>query len=706
MNQTKFEMATDLLKRYYGYHSFREGQQGIIEKVLEGKDTLGIMPTGGGKSICYQIPALVLEGVTLVISPLISLMKDQVDALLELNIPATYLNSTLSTSEEEYRISGILAGEYKLVYIAPERLHQPHFMRLCQELPLSFVAIDEAHCLSQWGHDFRPSYLGINDWLNKLTERPAVLALTATATNAVRDDIADHLQIESDNMILTGFKRDNLRLQVIKGTDKWRYVKKYIKDHVDQSGIIYATTRKEVEQVYEKLRQASVDVAMYHGGMSEAERTKHQEDFLHDKSPVMVATNAFGMGIDKSNVRYVLHYNMPRNIEAYYQEAGRAGRDGEMSECVLLFNPQDVRLQSFLIEQSELGLERKEQEYEKLQQMSGYTHTGSCLMRYILAYFGDTISEDCGQCSSCNSKGEEIDCTREAQMVFSCIKRMRERFGKTMVAQVLVGSSNQKVKQMQLDSLPTYGLMNNKTAKDVANFIDFLTAEKYVKPTGSQYPTLQLTEQAVAVLKGEVKVSQRIIEQPKALEENDVVFEALRECRKRIATSEEVPPYVVFSDKTLRQMSEYIPLTTEELSYVQGVGETKLARYGELFLNVLQTFEEQKKVELTEATQSETAPNKKQSKGSHLDSITLFQQGFSVNEIATKREFSEQTILNHLLKAKDEGIDLDLQSYVDEEKRKAILSVVGKVGSEKLRPIKEALPENVTYQEIRFVLNR
>ncbi|ERN53447.1 DNA helicase RecQ [Alkalihalophilus marmarensis] len=708
MSIEKMHEAEQILKTYYGYDSFRYGQQKIIEQVLAQKDTLGIMPTGGGKSLCYQIPALTLEGVTLVISPLISLMKDQVDALHQLDIAATYLNSTLTREEEEERISLIQTGEYKLVYVAPERLVQPHFQQLLASIPLSLVAIDEAHCLSQWGHDFRPSYLGISAWLNNLNQRPPVLALTATATKAVQKDIQNHLDIQNENTVVTGFNRENLTLKVLKGIDKWRYVKQYVHTHKSEAGIIYANTRKEVEQLYHKLQEDDIQAAMYHGGLNEHERARHQEAFLHDQVSVMVATNAFGMGIDKSNVRYVVHYNMPRTIESYYQEAGRAGRDGEDSECVLLFSPQDIRVQSFLIEQSELTEERKAQEYEKLQQMTSYIHTEGCLMTYILSYFGDESKADCGRCSSCVREGEKVDRTKEAQMVFSCIKRMRERFGKMMVAQVLAGSENQKIKQLQLHTLPTYGIMSGSTAKYVAEFIDYLTAENYIKPTGSQYPTLQLTDLALPVLKGEKQVHQFVALQKEEAEENDEVFEALRDCRKNLAAKENIPPYMVFSDKTLKQMSQYIPLTKEELSMIQGVGEQKLERYGETFLDVLSSFKDQKTTMINETVTRSSSSSKgtKATKGSHLITIKMFQDGQKVEDIAKERGLSEQTVLNHILKSKDEGIELKLPTYVEEEVRKEIEKAADQIGTDRLRPLKEALGDHITYQEIRFTIEK
>ncbi|WP_088105323.1 DNA helicase RecQ [Halalkalibacter urbisdiaboli] len=700
--------AEEKLKHYFGYTHFRVGQEQIIDQMLLGNDSIAIMPTGGGKSICYQIPALLLPGITLVLSPLISLMKDQVDALLEIGIEATYLNSTLSKEEEMQRLADIKAKRYKLVYVAPERLEQSSFTRFLAELDLSLVAIDEAHCMSQWGHDFRPSYLKISAWLNELIKKPRVLALTATATEDVRHDLQQHLNIKDEQVFVTGFARENLRFQLVKGVDKWSYVEQYLQKQNYSAGIIYASTRKEVEQIFERLKNKGVKVGMYHGGMNEQDRHHHQEAFIHDHVSIMVATNAFGMGIDKSNVRFVVHYNLPKNIEAYYQEAGRAGRDGEPSECILLFSPQDIRTQSFFIDQSDMHEERKTQEYEKLQQMVAYCHTEMCLQQYILRYFGDDSEEQCQQCSNCNRTGEKVNRTREAQMVFSCMKRMRERFGKTMVAQVLTGSENQKIKQFQLDSLPTYGLMKQWTLKNLSAFIDYLTAEQYIKPTGSAYPTLQLTEKALHVLKGEEEVFQ--YEQPKQEEpqEQDDVFEALRTCRKELADAHHVPPYVIFSDKTLRQMSQYIPLTEDELALIQGVGEQKLQKYGETFLQVLHQFQERKPEHSeiainTSPTKPKTSSAKK---GSYLESVTLFKQGVSIEDIAKERQLTEQTILNHIMKAYQDGEPLELESLVDKEKVTAIKRVVDEIGSEYLRPIKEQLPEDVTYQDIRFVLGK
>ncbi|OLO40440.1 DNA helicase RecQ [Alkalihalophilus pseudofirmus] len=693
--------AVELLKQYFGYEAFRKGQNDIVEKVLEGQNTLGIMPTGGGKSICYQVPALIYTGVTIVVSPLISLMKDQVDGLNQLGISSTYINSSLSTSELNERLENMRNEEYKLIYVAPERLEDVRFFRLLNELPITLVAIDEAHCLSQWGHDFRPSYLNISTLISRLQTNPIVLALTATATPQVREDICRHLNISDENTIVNGARRENLALQVVKGQDKFSYVSQYLKRNQASSGIIYASTRKVVEQLYEKLTEKGIAVGKYHAGLSDGERAQYQDDFLRDNITVMIATNAFGMGIDKSNVRFVLHYNLPRNIESYYQEAGRAGRDGEESECVLLFAPDDIRIQKFLIEQSDIEETRKTNEYKKLQQMVDYCHTESCLQQYIGDYFDDEEFEACDKCTNCLDEGENTDVTREAQMVFSTIKRMREKFGKTIVAQVLVGSESKKVKDFKLDQLTTYGLLKTWTGKSVSQFIDYLTAEQYLKPSEGNFPTLRLTEKAVSVLKGEIQVYRKEKIESITIEANDEVFESLRKLRKDIADEEKVPPYLIFSDKTLREMSRTIPTSTEELLKVNGVGQQKLEKYGAQFLETLLPFQE-KRGEIT------TSTTKKGSSKipSHHITYEMYQEGLSVIELAERRECSQETILTHLEKCHDEGKDIDLRSFVNAHHEQLIEEAIQTIGAERLKPIKESLPEEVTYFEIRYVINK
>lgn len=447
------QKAEDVLKRYFGYSSFREGQKKIVGSLLAGKDTIGIMPTGGGKSICYQVPALVLDGVTIVVSPLISLMKDQVDALNGMGIPAAQINSSLDHGEVRTRLAKARQGEYKLLYIAPERLESDSFRALLQELPISLIAVDEAHCVSQWGHDFRPSYLAVADAIRSLPVRPIVAALTATATPEVTEDIRKQLSLVDEEVYITGFGRENLILSVRKGEDKRSFVQEFLDANRQQAGIIYASTRKDVDALYDFLEGRGYSVTKYHAGLSETERARNQEAFLYDDIRTMIATNAFGMGIDKSNVRYVIHYNMPKNLEAYYQEAGRAGRDGEMSECILLFHPQDIQTQSFFIDQNQQSEDRKAYEYKKLYAMIDYCRTPRCLQQSIVHYFGDLSAHVCGRCGNCTDTTEPVDITVEAQKIFSCVKRMGERFGVALIAQVLKASKNKKVSQFGFDKL-------------------------------------------------------------------------------------------------------------------------------------------------------------------------------------------------------------------------------------------------------------
>lgn len=702
--------ALSLLKKYYGYTEFRPGQAEIVASLQAGRDTVAIMPTGAGKSLCYQLPALLLPGVAIVISPLISLMKDQVDALDSLGIPATYINSSLTASQVNERILNAGCNRYRLLYVAPERLESEQFQAAVARLDIALVAVDEAHCISQWGHDFRPSYRAISPFIARLPKRPVVGAFTATATPEVKQDIISLLALRQPAVHFTGFDRPNLAFAVIRGENKQDYVRQYMAENRDKSGIIYAATRKEVDKLQALLRKKGYAAGKYHAGLTDEERRRSQEAFIRDDVQVMVATNAFGMGIDKSDVRFVLHYNMPKNMEAYYQEAGRAGRDGEPGECILLFGGQDVVLQKFLIDQSVADSERKHNELAKLQVMVDYCHTPECLRSFILAYFGETAAGECGNCGNCSANTEMTDITVAAQKIFSCVARLNQRFGAAMVAEVLKGSKSQKVLRQNFDALSVYGIMKEQTLQEIRDLVNRLVATGYLALTESEYPVVRITPKGAAVLKGQEKVWQKAPPKRQQQAEDSLLFEQLRVLRKQLADREGVPPYVVFADATLREMCRELPADRRALRLIKGVGEAKLERFGDEFLAVIRRYAAAHGVAAASPAPAEpgetaapAAAKQPDSTPSHLVTLGMHAAGQPLAEIAAQRKLKLITVEEHLLRCGAEGYQLDWSALIPAQYETLIMDKLDQGGG-RLKQLKEALPEAVSYNAIRAAL--
>lgn len=606
---------TEVLKNYFGYDTFRPGQEEIIEAILNGRDAMAIMPTGAGKSVCYQVPALLLPGITLVVSPLISLMQDQVKALNDVGVHAAFINSALTEGQIRKALSLAAQGVYKIIYVAPERLESWEFLDFATHTEISMVTVDEAHCISQWGQDFRPSYVKIVDFIRKLGRRPVVSAFTATATENVRDDILRTLQLANPNVVVTGFDRENLYYSVEHIRKKDDFILDYIEKHPSDSGIIYCATRKNVDKLYEELFKRGVAVTRYHAGLGGAERKKNQEDFIYDRAPVVVATNAFGMGIDKSNVRFVIHYNMPQSMENYYQEAGRAGRDGEPAQCILLFSPQDMMINRFLLEQkdfSELTGEEarliRQRDTRRLQTMEQYCRGTGCLRNYILQYFGEETEDPCENCGNCHREYTEIDLTEEARQVVKCVTETRGRYGIQIVIGTLLGANRVRLRELGMMNYESYGSLKEKKEADLRALISQMVSEGYLRQTEEQYSVLKLGDTA-PLMKEDARVMLRTwkAKEPEKKKKTAKVkstdgltsagselFEVLRKLRMEIARENGVPPYIVFNDKTLIDMCVKLPATEEEFLEVSGVGENKRKKYGIQFLDAIAEFQQEK----------------------------------------------------------------------------------------------------------------
>lgn len=709
------------LREYFGYDDYKDGQEKIIKGVLEGKDVLGIMPTGGGKSICYQLPGVLMPGITIVISPLISLMKDQVDGLDQAGLPSTFLNSTLDESDFNNRLLEIRENKYKIVYVAPERLNLFSFVNLAKTLEISMVAVDEAHCISQWGHDFRPSYKEIPKFIASLKNRPVVSAYTATATKLVIDEIKELLELRNPIVSIIGFDRPNLFYRVIKTSDKFSYVEDYIKTNSNLgTGIIYCATRKTVESLTLKLQKAGFSAVAYHAGISSEERERNQDDFIYNRVQIIVATNAFGMGIDKPDVRFVIHYNMPQNMESYYQEAGRAGRDGEASDCILMYSPSDIVKQKLLIQTNRMSDKRETLQYENLQYLIDYCHTNNCLRRSILEYFGEKVPYDrCENCGNCLDESEMIDITIEAQKILSCIYRVNQRYGLVMIIDVLRGSRNKRLLEFNLDKVTTYGLMKEHSVDALREIIMTLVSKGYINITTDKYPVLKLTPASSNVLRGDEKVfhKKHLVEikdtrknesRKKSYENYDEdLFSKLKELRYNLSLDKSIPPYMIFHDKSLKEMAFYFPQNKEVFLKISGVGEKKFDNYGEEFLNVIRNYTESRGISQKPLTLKE-APKKSKPREDllerYMETYKTYLEGLSLKEIGDRRGFTVSTIIQHLSKVEESGKAIDWERFRDKEKEKEILEVIKDIGPNSLKLIKEALPEEYTYDDIKLVI--
>ncbi|MDR2656124.1 MAG: DNA helicase RecQ [Oscillospiraceae bacterium] len=712
------QKAREALKRFFGYDAFRPGQSEIIEQILSGRDALGIMPTGAGKSICYQIPAILSKGLTVVISPLISLMKDQVDALNQSGINCAAINSSLSLEELDAAMRGAARGVYQIIYVAPERLQNESFINFLKNAELSIIAVDEAHCVSHWGHDFRPSYNYIGALVEALPKRPVIAAFTATATEFVKNDVIKLLKLQEPFEYIGGFNRENLFFGLAKPSDRIGYLLDYLCERKDQSGIIYCITRREVDRLTQKIRDSGISAVPYHAGLSDGEREKNQEDFIYDRVPFIVATNAFGMGIDKSNVRFVLHCGMPQSIENYYQEAGRAGRDGERAECMLLFSMGDIISNRFIIEKGE-NPGQIQKNLDKLQKMVNYCSAGTCLRKYILNYFGEKAQDNCGMCSNCDAEAEVMDVSVEAQKIMSCIKRMGEgRFGAGAVSEVLRGGNTEMIRRYNFEKLSTYGIMKGFSDREIKEIVAFLAASGHIAQSPGKYSLLSLNASAYPVLRGQKKVAmQRFVQKEKPGPEaarllrgvnedyDRKLFKLLREKRREIASAQGLPPYIIFSDVSLRDMCIAFPRDRDSFLGVHGVGQKKYSLYGEDFIAIIQDYAAKNDIKPRSSSARRRDAVPERLPGAKTDtrqqSYDLYAAGMTVENIAKYRKLTVATVENHLMECKLKG--LEVREFIQEDYKDRIFELI-KSGVTLASKIKEALPGEVKYVTINYYL--